>query len=146
MIIGVFKNKIKSAIEKSVGNAIQKTLASKANSALNKIPYTVTLPRAIGLDYQVTKKILYGNGFFNVPIKGEFFNANDRKPSSYKPDVTPEIYPRNKMIHFIITDFFPLTAGETFQQKGILKMDVIDSMLPEGFPFRLFTQSFKCKC
>eukprot|EP01080_Neovahlkampfia_damariscottae_P006485 gene6485-10493_t len=143
LILGVFKKKIKSTIEKSVGSAIQKTLASKANSALSKIPYTTRLPRSVGLDYSVTKNIIYGKGYFNIPIKGEFFNAVNRKPSSYKPDKTPELYRRNKMIHFVINDYLPLSAGETIKQKGILKIDITNSMLPSGSPVRLTTNSFK---
>ena len=93
----------------------------------------------------MTKKPLYGNGFLNVPIKGEVFDSTNRQPSSYTPSAVPDMFPKDKMLFFVLTNYLPLTAGETLHKKGLLKIEIKDSMVPPESPVRLNSMSFICK-
>eukprot|EP01080_Neovahlkampfia_damariscottae_P010705 gene10705-3327_t len=144
LLVGLFKNKIRKEIEKGIRNALLKTVAGKANQELNKIPYSVRLPGkfGLGIDYKMTAAPIYGNGFINVPIKGELYDANNRQPSPIQPDASPNTLPGDKMLFLIITNYLPLTAGDIFHKKGILKLEINDKMVPPSSPIRLNTRAF----
>jgi hypothetical protein len=147
LIIGLFKNNVKREIEKGVREAITKTVVQKANEELSRIPYSVRLPGAFGLgiDYQMTARPIFGNGFLSVPVRGEFYDANNRQPSTIVAEPTPDLVSGDKMLMLIISNYLPLTAGDIFHKKGILKLTIDDTMVPPASPIRLNTRAFICK-
>ena len=88
------------------------------------------------------KRPLYGNGFINVPSKGEAFDAENRQPSSYTPEETPNSLPKDKMFFLIVSNFLPLSAGETLHKKKILQLSITDKHVPPNSPIRLNTRAF----
>ena len=128
LIINLFKNRIKREIENA---------REKLNAELMRIPYTVNLPLGIGLDYSLHRRPVYGQGFISIPSKGEFYNAHHREPSGFMPRTSPDSFPGGKMIYILIDNFVPMTGGATLHKKGLLKLEILDSMVPPESPVRL---------
>ena len=114
----------------------------KINAIIDKIPFLVKLPADIGFDFRMSSKPTYRKEFLSVPLRTEFFDWANRKPSRFKPIEMPNTIHNDKMAHTMISNFPGLTMGDIIYQKKLLNVWVTDDQIPPPIPFRLNTKSF----
>jgi hypothetical protein len=65
-------------------------------------------------------------------------------PTNVCPEYSIPQYITSEMLQMIISDYVPNTAGFTYFNLGMLKTQIINSMIPSWSPVKLNTSSFEC--
>lgn len=147
IVISLFKGKVKQMIENEVKKVVVQTIHGKLNEELATSPSTVNIGGGewrLGLDYSLQANPVFAPSYVSIPMRGEFFNPFDRKPSSVRPSPSPDLLPAygNKMVQAIITEYMPLTILEQWHSRNMLKFLLEDRHIPQWSPVRLDVASF----
>jgi hypothetical protein len=147
IVISLFKGKVKQMIENEIKKIVVQTIHGKLNDELATSPSTVNIgggQSRLGLDYSLQANPIFAPSYVSIPMRGEFFNPFDRKPSSIQPSPSPDLLPAygNKMLQAIITEYMPLTILEQWHSRNVLKFLLEDHHIPTWSPVRLDVASF----
>jgi lipopolysaccharide-binding protein len=140
--IDIFKDKIKKEIENEVKKEIAKIVNVELNEVLKSLPTNILISDGIGLDYSQSGNPIFTQTYMTLQGNGEFYEWNNRTPSSAPRRVLPDFVNTNYHFELLFSDFVALSAGEAFHKTKKLIVEIDDKMLPPKSPIRLNTTHF----
>ncbi|XP_051835366.1 lipopolysaccharide-binding protein-like [Antechinus flavipes] len=140
---GTASNSIRQKLDSTVCEEIGKSMGSLERK-LQNVPEYSHISSLIDWDYSIAAAPLITEQSIEVDFKGEFFNpaGPQEVPDSPAPFSLPE--QNDRMLLFGVSEFVPNSAAFVYYRAGALSCNLTDdSKIPEQFPIRLNTQSFK---
>lgn len=142
-------NAFKSAFESPIKHALNSELCvavaqlqSVANAALAHTGTAVRLDHNVSASYSLTASPDCSAAELLTTHAGKFSHAGSTTPSIFTPPTIPVPAALPRMLYVWVTGFLAETAGEAYQEAGVLDIGVPASKIPPTIPIQLNTSSF----
>jgi len=146
---GQIGNAAKGMLTPFIPQQIRSQVILKAASSLRGFPVSQRIDKSVALDYRLVSQPKYTHDYMDVFLKGQFKCLSKPSSSHLVPNSFPVNSDHSKMLYLWVSDYALDTAGESYQNSGLLSLSVEswkakipDSRLAEILQLKTFIKMF----
>merc|ERR1719193_2147752 len=117
-------NMVKGILRPFICQQVRARVINGAQQSLRGFPVTQRVDQTVALDYRSVAQPKYTNDYMDLFFKGQFKCSSKQSPSSLVPNSFPVNGDHAKMLYIWVSDYALNTAGEAYQNSGLLKLSI----------------------